>query len=395
MARLDQVAITAAEARDKRLSVYFLCAATFFFWASLYIYVPILPVYAQILSGSMALVGVALGAYGITQLILRIPLGVWSDSMGARKPFILGGLVCAAAGAAGLALAPDIGLLAVARGFTGVGASTWVVFAVLFARYFPSQKATQAMGLINAVHGLSQVAATYAGGQLTEAYGWQACFYSGGALALVGILCMLKVGEKPGTVNGVLSARQVFRISTVPILLMSSVLAIVVTFVAFATNFGFVPIYAVRIRASKADLGTMTMLMFAAYTGAALLTVLATNRLGTRITVVSGIALMAVGTFAVPLADTVPLLALTQVVSGLGRGLAHPVLMALSIREVVSSEQATAMGVFQALYSIGMFAGPSIAGLWADLFGLESVFTFSGAISLGAVALAVFRIPRD
>jgi MFS family permease len=137
------------------------------------------------------------------------------------------------------------------------------------------------------------------------------------------------------------------------------------------------------------------MLMFAAYTGAALLTVLATNRLGTRITVVSGIALMAVGTFAVPLADTVPLLALTQVVSGLGRGLAYPVLMALSIREVVSSEQATAMGVFQALYSIGMFAGPSIAGLWADLFGLESVFTFSGAISLGAVALAVFRIPRD
>jgi len=395
MAKFDQLAMAAVEARDRRLSIYFLCAATFFFWASLYIYVPILPVYAQILSGSMALVGVALGAYGVTQLILRIPLGVWSDSMGTRKPFILGGLACAAAGAAGLALAPDIWLLTVARGLTGVGASTWVVFAVLFARYFPSDKATQAMGLINAVHGLAQVAATYAGGQVTESYGWQACFYSGGALALVGLLCMLKVGEKPEAMNGALSAREVFRISTAPILLMSSVLAIVVTFVAFATTFGFVPIYAVGIGASKADLGTIIMLMFASYTGAALLTALITHRLGIRLTIVLGIAIMTVATFAIPLADNVPLLALTQVASGLGRGLAYPVLMALSIREVASSEQATAMGVFQALYSIGMFAGPPIAGLWADVFGLESVFTFSGAISLVAVGLAVFKTPRS
>jgi len=395
MAESEQMITAASEARGRRLSTYLFCAATFFFWASLYIYVPILPVYAQLLSGSMALIGIALGAYGATQLLLRVPLGVWSDSRGIRKPFIMGGLACAAAGAAGMAMAPDIGLLAMARGLTGVGASTWVVFAVLFARSFPSEKVTQAMGLINVIHGLAQVTATYAGGQITEAYGWQACLYSGGALAVVGLLCMLKVGEKAEAENKVLSARQVFRISTTPVLLMSSVLAIMVIFVAFATNFGFVPIYAASIGASKADLGTVTMLMFASYTGASLLAALLTHRLGIRPTVVSGIALMTVGTLAVPAADTVPMLALTQVVSGLGRGLAYPVLMALSIKEVASSEQATAMGVFQALYSIGMFAGPLVAGLWADVFGLESVFIFSGVICLVAVVLGVLKIPRS
>ena len=92
-----------------KLSTYLFCISTFFFWGSLYIFVPILPVYAEsVPGGTLSTVGLVLGSYSVALILLRIPLGVWSDSLGARKPFILAGLIAIAVGALGLALSPNI-----------------------------------------------------------------------------------------------------------------------------------------------------------------------------------------------------------------------------------------------------------------------------------------------
>ena len=105
-----------------RRSAAFLALVTFFFWASLYVYVPILAVYAQSLGASLSMVGLVVGAYGISQLLLRIPLGIQSDRHGRRLPYVAVALLVAAAGALGLALAPDPWTLFLARGLTGVAA---------------------------------------------------------------------------------------------------------------------------------------------------------------------------------------------------------------------------------------------------------------------------------
>ena len=51
--------------------------------------------------------------------------------------------------------------------------------------------------------------------------------------------------------------------------------------------------------------------------------------------------------------------------------------MALSISAVPPGQRATAMGVYQALYSIGILAGPVVGGVVADVSGLSSVFYMS------------------
>jgi MFS family permease len=79
----------------------------------------------------------------------------------------------------------------------------------------------------------------------------------------------------------------------------------------------------------------------------------------------------------VPFIESVPLLIASQGLVGLGRGIFFPVLMALSIQGVSSSERATAMGVFQSLYAIGMLVGPLALGFLADGMGLDSVFYLS------------------
>ncbi len=80
--------------------------ATFLFWASLYLFVPILPVYAESLGASLTMVGVVIGSYGIAQLLLRVPIGLVADAYGQRKLLAQGGIVAACLGALLMWLAP-------------------------------------------------------------------------------------------------------------------------------------------------------------------------------------------------------------------------------------------------------------------------------------------------
>ena len=75
----------------------------------LFLILPVFAVYAQTLPGgdNLALVGFALGAYGLTQALLQIAFGIASDRYG-RKPVIVFGLLLFAAGSLIAALAPDI-----------------------------------------------------------------------------------------------------------------------------------------------------------------------------------------------------------------------------------------------------------------------------------------------
>ena len=65
----------------------------------MFIILPVFALYAETLPGgaSHTLIGVALGAYGLTQAILQIPFGWASDRWG-RKPVIYAGLVMFALG---------------------------------------------------------------------------------------------------------------------------------------------------------------------------------------------------------------------------------------------------------------------------------------------------------
>lgn len=362
-----------------RRSAAFLALVTFLFWASLYVYVPILAVYAKSLGASLSMVGLVVGAYGISQLLLRIPLGIQSDRHGRRLPYVAASLVAAALGALGLALAPDAWTLFFARGLTGVGAAGWVVFSVLFAGYFVPSQVPKAMGWISSVNGLSNMAATLLGGFIAEEMGWTATYLAGVVLAGLGLLCLIPVREVPTPRDKVPTAGQIWRVATVPSLLLVSALSSLTQYTTFSTTFGFTTVYAADIGASKADLGVLTTVFFATFTFTSLGAGYLVERLGARATLVLGMAFMGLGTVVIPFTGSLWLVGATQVITGIGRGITQPALLALAIQDASPSERATAMGVYQALYSVGMFAGPPASGIIADAVGLPAVFAVAGA----------------
>ncbi|MEA3345181.1 MAG: MFS transporter [Chloroflexota bacterium] len=183
-----------------RRSVVFFCLGIALFWAALYIYVPILSVYAQSLGASLPLVGLIVASYGVVQLLLRIPLGVASDRLGRRKPFVLAGFLAVALSCVGLALSPTPELLALIRVGYGVGQGfVYPTLMGLSIRAVPQSERASAMGIFQAVYALGMFGGPAISGLIADHGGLRAMFLVTGGISLgMALLALwgLRMGEE-------------------------------------------------------------------------------------------------------------------------------------------------------------------------------------------------------
>lgn len=372
------------------MSVALLCVVIFLFWAALYVYVPVLPVYAKDAGASMFVVGLIGGIYGFSQLIARIPLGVWSDRIGQRKPFVAAGLLLGVVGGIGLVFGRDPMLILLFRGMHGLTAAAWVNMSVLFASYFPNHRATYAMSIISFINAVSMLLATYSGGLIAGNIGRAETFWVAAGVSGVALLCLLFTQEERGIQMRGMSWSEFLSVGRVPALLGISAVAVMAHFIVYAVPFTFVPIYAAKsLGATDTDLGLLTTALLAPYTVGTLLTPVVASRLGDRLTMFLGVMTMALSILSIPLTSDFQTLAIVQGFTGFGRGLIYPVMMSTAIRAVPQHQRATAMGIFQAVYAIGMFLGPATAGMVAESFGLTNAFVFNGIVGLVASMLTL------
>ncbi len=366
----------------------------FLYWGALYIYSPILSVYAQSLGASFTTVGMVVGAYGFVQMWLRVPLGIWSDRLGRRLPFLYAGHFFNLVGCLGLALAPTPIYLIIFRGVLGISAATWVAFTVLFASYFPPDQSPKAMGVVTAINGISLIVVNGLGGQIAQMWEMGTTFYAGAVLAAMGLIATVPIKEHRMTRQPP-TFRQIWRIMTHPSLMLVASITALNHYTFWATTFGFIPVHAANLGANKFTLGIIGVAALVPYTLTAPMNHHFAVRLGENRAVFVGVLVMGVTMFVVPLIHNIPLLTIAQGTSGFGRGLVYPLLMGLSIREISGEDRATAMGVFQAIYAIGMFLGPATAGAVADAVGLSGAFIIAGAVSVIAAVAALILLGTD
>lgn len=114
----------------------------------LFLILPVFSEHAKTLPGgdNAAIVGLALGIYGLMQACLHIPLGMLSDRIG-RKPVIAGGLLLFVLGGAVAASATDLTMIAIGRAIQGTGAVSAAITALL-ADLTREQHRTKAMAMV-------------------------------------------------------------------------------------------------------------------------------------------------------------------------------------------------------------------------------------------------------
>jgi MFS family permease len=159
----------------------------------LFVILPVFAIYAEKLPGgnNLTLAGVAIGAYGLTQAILQIPFGWWSDRWG-RKPMIYLGLMLFAVGSFVAAFAPNIHVVIAGRILQGAGAISAAVMA-LASDLTREEHRTKSMAMIGSTIGLVFAMSLALAPWLAHHIGVPGIFALTGVLALGAMLVVWRV----------------------------------------------------------------------------------------------------------------------------------------------------------------------------------------------------------
>ncbi len=163
----------------------------------MFIILPVFAFYAEDLPGgnNYMLVGIALGAYGLTQAILQIPFGWLSDRIG-RKPVIYLGLILFAIGSFIAASAADIYWVIFGRIIQGAGAISAAVMA-LAADLTREEHRTKAMAAIGMTIGTTFALSLIIAPALNNLIGVPGIFAMTGVLAILAMLVVYKIIPDP------------------------------------------------------------------------------------------------------------------------------------------------------------------------------------------------------
>lgn len=152
----------------------------------LFLIMPVFSLYAQQMpDASDLLVGLALGVYGLGQVLLQIPLGLLSDRIG-RKPAITLGLLIFAAGGLLAALSHTLAGIVAGRALQGMGAVAGAGTA-LAADLTREENRGKAMGIIGVSIGVAFLLALILGPPLEALAGLPGLFGATSLLALLSL----------------------------------------------------------------------------------------------------------------------------------------------------------------------------------------------------------------
>lgn len=368
---------------------YLFIVVSFLLWFPHFIYVSVLSPYIESIGGEYTFIGIVLSSYGLMQLLCRLPIGIFSDLMKLRKPFIIFGMIVSTISCTIFLITDSLGWILAARTLAGLAAASWVTFTVLYPSYFSDKEVHRAMGSISFIVVLAQFLGMSFSGYLVDEWGWKAPFWIGMLFSLIGIILSFFIMEpKERIEREPVKLKDLASVLQETSLLKVSVLSILAHSIIFSTMFGFTAHYALDIGFKPSELTFIVVAFMIPHAVATLfMGSVLVPKFGEWRSLLTAFSLASIFTFMIPFVETKGLFLVIQVFSGFALGLIFPLLLGMSIEKIGLEKRATAMGAYQALYSIGIFAGPFIAGIVNSKFGIEAGFYFVGGLGIVATFL--------
>jgi MFS family permease len=332
--------------------------------------------------GDPALVGLAMGIYGLTQGLLQIPYGLASDRYG-RKRVIVIGLLVFAAGSFIAAAAPSLFWLVIGRAVQGAGAVSAAVTALLADQTRDSVR-TKAMALVGASIGLVFAVSLVAAPLLAARIGLHGLFTLTGVLALACIAVVLwwtppaprvHANVPRGRLADVLRHAPLLRLDFGVFVLHAVQLAMWVAVPALLVQAGLAKeshwqVYLPTVVASFVVMGGVFAMERRGYLRAVFLAAIGL------------VLLVQLGLLAVTDAPGLPGLAVLLFLFFCGFNVLEATQPSLASRLAPPQSRGAALGVYNTLQSLGFFAGGAVGGWLSKSVGPSGLFGACAALML-------------
>ncbi|HEX7278849.1 MAG TPA: MFS transporter [Solirubrobacterales bacterium] len=380
-------AVTApAPPRDQRPGLSFagIFAVTFCGLVAIGSVLPVLPryIHGPLDSGDLA-VGIVIGAYAITGLLLRPVAGRFADTMG-RKQTMLAGVVLVAIG--GLLYLPSLGIggLIVARLVLGAGEGTvYTAGSAWIVDLAPEERRGRILGLYGlAVWGGLSVG-PLVGELLLDLGGYTTVWIFSAVLPVIGALFALAAQDpfvplrhaEPHPLIAPEAVGPGFAIG-----LASVGYAAIATFIVLhleARGIG----HGATVFAAFAAMLVLTRLVFGHLP----------DRVGPAPVAIVATAGEAVGLILIALAQSLPVAIAGGLAMGAAFSLLNPALMLIALGRVSPQARGAAMGTYTAFFDAGVGLGAPLAGLVAALSGYEAAFFFAAAACVASALVVLLQ----
>ena len=376
---------TAAPDQRPGLSFAGVFVATFCGLVAVGSVLPILPryIHGPLDSGDVA-VGIVIGAYAVTGLLLRPVAGRFADTRG-RKPTVVAGTVLVAL--SGLLYLPSAGIagLIVARLVVGAGegavytaGSAWIVDLA------PEERRGRVLGLYGlAVWGGLSIGPLL-GELLLDLGGYDAVWIFAAALPMLGALIAV-------------SARDPFvplsHAEPHPLIAPE---AIGPGFAIALASFGYAAVATFIVLHLEARGVGHGATVFAAFAAMIVLTRLVIgdlpDRVGAAPVAIAATVGEAIGLLLIALAHSLPVALIGGLAMGAAFSLLNPSLMLIALGRVSQRARGAAMGTYTAFFDAGVGLGAPIAGIVAALTSYEGAFLFAAAVCLASAGMIFARL---
>ena len=364
----------------------------------LFMLLPVFALYGTELSGFSPLwIGLAIGAYGLTQAILQIPLGWLSDRIG-RRPVMLGGLALFALGSVVAALADSVYLVTFGRILQGAGAIAGAVLA-LAADLTREEQRPKVMAIIGASIGLSFAVAMVLGPLLAQWAGLSGVFWFTAVLACCAMLLvafflphsvhkapMAETLALPQSLGAMLKHRQLLQLDAGVLLLHLMLTAIFVALPTLLQNYGLVSVkhWQFYLPVLLGSFVLMIPMMLIAM----------------RKAQEKGFFLLAIALLSSAMLLVVALPGFWPLTAALllffiGFNFLEASLPALVSRIAPAGQRGSAMGIYSSSQFFGAFLGGVLGGAVLQQFGYQALFAVLAVIGLIWLAVAsTLNIPQ-
>ncbi|HEX5984247.1 MAG TPA: MFS transporter [Solirubrobacterales bacterium] len=345
---------------------------------------PVLPryVHGPLDSGDIA-VGIVIGAYAVTGLLLRPVAGRLADTHG-RKPMVLAGAILVAVG--GLLYLPSLGVagLVLARMVLGAGEGTvYTAGSAWIVDLAPDERRGRVLGLYGLAVWGGLSLGPLVGELLLDLGGYTTVWIFSAVVPVVGALIAL-------------AARDPFvplaHAEPHPLIAPEAVgpgFAIALASVGYAAVATFIVLH---LEARGIGNGAA---VFAAFAAMIVLARLILGHLPDRVGAapVAIVATLgeAAGLALIAFAHSLPLALAGGMLMGAAFSLLNPALMLIALGRVSQRARGAAMGTYTAFFDLGVGLGAPLAGLVAALTDYEGAFLFATAACVASAAMILLQ----